>query len=204
MKLQRGVYEKHIRSYSPGSVIFKEADPGSEMYIIIEGKVEIRKATTATAAKTLIVLGKGDVFGEMAIIEKKRRSATALATTSSKLLVLNERLFEATLEGNSDFARKMIRVLSERLRRANTLIQSTIMTSRENQVVSGIVQYAQEYGKNTYKGYRFNLDRFIRWAASHLGISDRDIRLVISGLSKRGVLLNSALGEREVIFRKMA
>ncbi len=129
MRVNKGMYEKHVKAFDAGNLIFKELDPGHEMYIIIEGKVEIRKTTSPTSSKTLIVLGQGDIFGEMAIIDKKRRSATAMSIADTKLLVLNDHLFEATLERNPDFARKMILIISERLRRANAAIQQSLVTN---------------------------------------------------------------------------
>ena len=142
MRVNKETYEKHVRAFGPGKTIFLEKDPGSEMYVIIAGQVEIRKATSSSSSKTLIVLGKGDIFGEMAIIEKKRRSATAVSVANTNLLVLDENLFEVTLDKNPDFARKMIRVLSERLRRANSALQASLMTSRQSMVLAGLVQYA--------------------------------------------------------------
>ena len=135
MRVQRNVYEKYLKSYTPGTVIFKEGDPGNEMYVIIQGEVEIRKRTSATTSKTLIVFHKGDIFGEMAIIEKKPRSASAIVTQHTKILVMNEYLLESTIDTNPDFAKKMIRILSERLRKANSIIQSITVTDQQNQIM---------------------------------------------------------------------
>lgn len=202
MKLSRSIYEKHIYTYKSGEVIFKEGDPGHEMFVIIGGQVEIRKSTSATSSKTLIVLEKGDIFGEMSLIDKKRRSATALATTPTRILALNDRLFDATLDGNPDFARKMIRILSERLRKTNSLIQSILMTSRENLVISGLSQFGQSQGVQTGDGYRIKLTPFVHWACDHLGISEKDLTSVLKSMLRRGILLKSGMGENEVVFRK--
>ena len=201
MKLSRSIYEKHIYTYKSGEVIFKEGDPGHEMFVIIGGQVEIRKSTSATSSKTLIVLEKGDIFGEMSLIDKKRRSATALATTPTRILALNDRLFDATLDGNPDFARKMIRILSERLRKTNSLIQSILMTSRENLVISGLSQFGRIQGLQTGDGYRIKLTPFVHWACDHLGISEKDLTSVLKSLLRRGMLLKSGMSENEVVFR---
>ena len=149
MRVSKEIYANHVREFSEGSVIFKEGDHGNEMFVIIQGDVEISKITSASSSKTLIVLGKGDIFGEMAIIEKKRRSATATAVSKIRLLVLNETLFDSTLNGNPDFARKMIRILSERLRRTNSALQDSIVTNKQNQLLEGLIKYADEFGDST-------------------------------------------------------
>ena len=201
MRVNRGLYERHVRVFGRGNVIFKESDPGYEMYVIIEGKVEIRKATSPTSSTTLIVLGKGDIFGEMAIIDKKKRSASAMTVIDTKVLVLNDHLFDAMLERNPDFARKMIRILSERLRRANGAIQESLVTNREHHVINGLTKYLEEFGTSTFKGKRLNLEEFLGWACVHIGISEKDIRPVLVDLVKRGVLKPSARSKEDVIFK---
>ena len=201
MRVNKDMFEKHVKVFSAGNVIFKELDSGHEMYIIIEGKVEIRKTTSPTSSKVLIVLGSGDIFGEMAIIDKKRRSATAMSIADTKLLVLNDRLFEATLERNPDFVRKMILILSERLRRANAAIQQSLITNREHHVLNGVVQYAEESGVTTFKGKRFNIEEFLEWARVHIGITENEIRPVVNLFLKKGVLKASARSPDEVIFK---
>jgi len=129
MKIDKGTFEKHLRFFAAGDVIFRENEKGSEMFVIVEGQVEIRKATGPASSKTLTVLHAGDMFGEMAIIEKMPRSATAVAVEPTRLLVLNEKLYETTMTSNPDFARKMNKVLSERIRRANAIIQNLMSTN---------------------------------------------------------------------------
>jgi CRP/FNR family cyclic AMP-dependent transcriptional regulator len=202
MRLHREIFDRHVKHFKPGAVIFQEGDRGEELYIIIEGEVEIRKSTYTSSSKTLISLGKGDIFGEMAIIEKKARSATAVATKPARLLIMNEVLFEKVIGHNSDFAKKMIRILSERLRRANTILQNVIVTTRENQVISGIIQYSHDYGTPTFNGYRINTDKFVNWACDRLGIRSEDILATIHDLLRRGIISNSALGEREIIIKQ--
>ncbi|MBN1696279.1 MAG: Crp/Fnr family transcriptional regulator [Spirochaetales bacterium] len=202
MRLNRDVFDRHVKQFKTGTVIFQEGDRGEELYIIIEGEVEIRKSTYTSSSKTLISLGRGDMFGEMAIIEKKARSATAVATKPTKLLIMNENLFEKVIEKNSDFAKKMIRILSERLRRANTILQKMIVTTRDNQIIGGLIQFAHDYGTPTFNGFRINIDKFVNWACDRLGIRSDDILQTIQDLLRRGIVTNSALGDREIILKE--
>ncbi len=199
MRVTKEVYAKHVRGFSEGSVIFKEGDKGNEMFVIIQGDVEISKVTSASSSKTLIVLAKGDIFGEMAVIEKKRRSATATAVSKTRLLVLNDTLFDSTLNGNPDFARKMIRILSERLRRTNSALQDSIVTNKQNQLLEGLIKYTDEFGDSSFKGKRINLEKFIDWSCTHLGINEKDTRMIVQSFLKKGVLETSAAGEDEVL-----
>ena len=199
MKIDKSTFESHLRFLDEGAVVFRENDLGSEMYVIIQGEVEIRKATGPSSNKTLTVLRKGDLFGEMAIIEKKPRSATAVATQPSRLLVLNEKLYESMVATNPDFARKMNRLLSERVRKANAIIQSLMTTNRHNQLWVGLLQYAKERGVSTFKGSRVTVSDFIQWASEHLGMSEKDVQAILAHLIRRGIISYSARGEEEIL-----
>jgi CRP/FNR family cyclic AMP-dependent transcriptional regulator len=199
MKIEKSTFEQHVRFFAQGAVIFKENDEGSEMFIIIQGLVEIRKSTGPSSSKILTTLQKGDMFGEMAIIEKQPRSATAVAVQPTRVLVLNERLYDSMLGSNPDFARKMNRVLSERIRRADAIIQNIMTTNRQNQLWSGLLQYAKEQGVSTFKGSRVNVVEFTQWAIEHLGITEKDVQAIVAQLLKRQIVSFSARGKEEIL-----
>src|SRR6059058_2761588 len=71
--------EKCINEYDVAEVIFEEGSTGRELYVVLEGKIDIVKATGATRT-TIVTLGKGEFFGEMAVIDGSSRSATAIAS----------------------------------------------------------------------------------------------------------------------------
>ena len=199
MVIEKSTFEKHVRFFDQGAVIFREADQGSEMFIIIQGSVEIRKTTGSSSSKILTTLQKGDMFGEMAIIEKQPRSATAVAVLPTRALVLNEKLYDSMLQSNPDFARKMNRVLSERVRRADAIIQNILSTNRQNQLWTGLMQYAVERGVSTFKGSRVHVAEFTAWAVQHLGLSEKDVQSILAQLLKREVVTFSAKGKEEIL-----
>lgn len=199
MKVKKELFEKHVKSFEPGAAIFNEGDKGEELYVVIEGEVEIRKSTFRSSAKTLITLGSGDIFGEMAIIEKKSRSATAIATKQTKLLVINEALYDNIIDTNPDFARKMIRILSERLRRANTILKGLMTTNREKMIFKELKLYANEHGTPTFKGLRVNEEQFIDWACKHIGVGEKALKNLLFNLEKKKIITASAVGTKEFI-----
>jgi CRP/FNR family cyclic AMP-dependent transcriptional regulator len=199
MRIDKGTYERHLRFFDAEATIFREGEEGAEMYVITQGRVEIRKATGPSAAKTLTTLQTGDLFGEMALIDRKPRSATAVAVEPTKLLVLNETLFDRMLVSNPDFARRMIRILSDRIRRANQVIQSLMATSRQNQVWAGLVEYAKEHGVSGFKGLRVKTADFIQWALEHLGMSAKDVESLLEVFLRRHIVQYSARGTEEIL-----
>jgi CRP-like cAMP-binding protein len=199
MKIDKSTFEQHVRFFDQGAVIFKENDEGNDMFIIIQGIVEIRKSTGQSSSKILTTLQKGDMFGEMAIIEKQPRSASAVAVQPTRVLVLNEKLYENMIGSNPDFARKMNKVLSERIRRADAIIQNIMTTNRQNQLWTGLNQYASEKGVATFKGHRVRIEDFTTWAVQHLGMSDKDVQGILAQLLKREVITYSARGKEDIL-----
>lgn len=202
MKIKREVMDENCRVYEKGEVVFNEGDVGEEMYIIIEGLVSISKKTTANSFKKLVSLKKGDMFGEMALVEKKRRSATAIVDEPAKLLILNESAFFTFLETNPSFSIKIIKVLADRLRGANKIIQQVMSTNLNKQIFEGLSIYAPEKGVSSYNGYRIKIDNFTEWVAQNLGIVKENVRPAINNFLLRGLVKNSALGESEIVVPK--
>jgi len=103
---------KDFESFSAGQTIFQEGQPGEAMYVVIEGEVDI-----VVRGKVINVIGPGELLGEMALIDTKPRSATALAKTDCKLVPINERRFAFLIQQTPHFALQVMRVMADRLRR---------------------------------------------------------------------------------------
>jgi CRP-like cAMP-binding protein len=113
--------EKCINEYDVGTVIFEEGSTGRELFVVLEGKIDIVKATGAT--KTLIVtLGKGEFFGEMAVIDGSSRSATAIsAAPHTRVMRINHARFVYLVSQQPAFALMIMDALSKRLRASNAV-----------------------------------------------------------------------------------
>jgi CRP/FNR family transcriptional regulator, cyclic AMP receptor protein len=99
--------------FPAGSNIFKEADYGETMYLIVEGQVRIHKGDT-----TLTTLGEKAYFGEMSILDGEPRSASATAVTDCLLLCINRKDFHDILAGNFAASLSIIQTLTRRIRKA--------------------------------------------------------------------------------------
>ena len=192
--------QKSVKFYLTGEVIFAEGDPGDLMFVILEGEVEILKAAQAGSAKVLSTLGKGEFFGEMALLDDRPRSASAVAKTDSRLLGMNEALLDTYIETNPDFAAKMIRNLVQRLRGANKLIEQALAGNTVKVVLEGLAEYAREKGIATIRGLRISIPAFADWASGHLGVPEKNIPDILRTLVERGAVVTSALGENEIIY----
>ena len=109
------------RSVPAGRVIIKEDEMGSEMFIMISGRVEIQRRTRAGDDYTVLALrAENNVFfGEMALFERARRSATVRAVGETRVLVLHAGNFLYRLRQDPTFVFEMIQKMCKRIRRLN-------------------------------------------------------------------------------------
>jgi CRP/FNR family cyclic AMP-dependent transcriptional regulator len=107
-------YETDVLSFREGQEIFKEGEPGDVMYIIRQGMVQIWAGNMVLAT-----LRDGDIFGEMALIDNKPRSATAVALSDCKVLPVDAERFTFLVQETPYFALEVLRIMAERLRAMN-------------------------------------------------------------------------------------
>jgi CRP/FNR family transcriptional regulator, cyclic AMP receptor protein len=111
--------EKCINEYDVGDVIFEEGSTGRELYVVLDGKIDIVKDSGATRT-TIVTLGKGEFFGEMAVIDGSSRSATAIAgAPKTKVMRINHARFVYLVSQQPAFALMIMDALSKRLRASN-------------------------------------------------------------------------------------
>ncbi len=116
--------ETHI-SFEAGEVIFSEGDAGDIMYVVTEGLVQIQKRTSS-GPLLLSKLGPGEFIGEMAVIDKTRRSATAVAIEPTTLLVYPAQEIEQLIANHPSVGVRMIELLAIRLRKTNEKLKREV------------------------------------------------------------------------------
>ena len=105
---------ERLESYAAGETIFRERERGDVMYLVQSGQVELR-----LAGLRLEVVGDGEFFGEMALIDEGPRSARAIPLSDCHLQVIDQARFELMVQQTPSFALRVMRTLARRLRRMN-------------------------------------------------------------------------------------
>jgi CRP/FNR family cyclic AMP-dependent transcriptional regulator len=93
-----------------GKQLIREGDRGSEFFVLLDGTVEVRKG-----GRKLRTMGPGESFGEIALIAKTPRTATVVAKTPLRVLVITDRAFKSLLEQMPQIQLKVLKELAERL-----------------------------------------------------------------------------------------
>jgi CRP/FNR family transcriptional regulator len=113
--------EKCINEFGVDDIIFEEGSTGRELFVVLGGEVEIAKVNGASKT-TIIKLGKGEFFGEMAVIDGSARSATAIASApNTKVMRINHARFVYLVSQQPAFALMVMDALSKRLRASNAV-----------------------------------------------------------------------------------
>jgi len=100
------------RKYAPGQVIFREGDPGNEMYVVLEGRVMISKYIPGAGEEALAFLERGGYFGEMALIDNESRSADAKADEKGAVvLVMAREVVEGLLDIHKISSLRLLTIL---------------------------------------------------------------------------------------------
>jgi uncharacterized membrane protein len=106
--------------------LFRQGDTGDAMYLIESGRVRISIRDADAQEVTLAELAQGDFFGEMSIIDGRKRSADAQVIEDSRLAVLSREAFLAFVRRKPDVALEMLTALTDRLRRTDELLRSRV------------------------------------------------------------------------------
>lgn len=109
----------HVHSYRSGAAIFHEGDPGDALYIVIEGGVRIVVASPKGAEATVALLGPGECVGDLAMLDGKPRSASAIASGKTKTLVVRRDDFTRWLAERPKAMLALLETLSLRVRRTD-------------------------------------------------------------------------------------
>jgi CRP-like cAMP-binding protein len=114
VKLDLFATEWNPRVYEAGETIFRAYEMGAEMYVVLEGEVDL-----AIGSNVVETLGPGEPFGEMALIDQAPRVASATAKTQCTLAVISEKRFLFMVQTTPHFALQIMKVMADRLRKMN-------------------------------------------------------------------------------------
>jgi CRP/FNR family transcriptional regulator, cyclic AMP receptor protein len=136
---------RFTRALKAGDVVFREGEAGRTMFVVRTGRVRISKQVRG-GRKTFAMLGPGEFFGEMAIINDRPRSASAEVVEDVQLLELDAGRFEKMVVDQAEIALRILQKLSRRLAEADSLI--TVLTKRDprTRVILGLLREAELHG----------------------------------------------------------
>ncbi len=144
--LQRVEEVARERAYPKNSVILFEDDPGDSLFVVKQGQVKVVLIGEDGREVILSVLGEGQFFGEMALLDDEPRSAHVIAMEDSTLVVLRREDFQGILLQSPALALALLRELTRRLRRADEKVGSLVLLDVNGRVARLLLDMAEEEG----------------------------------------------------------
>jgi CRP-like cAMP-binding protein len=140
--MEEELFKRFGKLFPKGTILFREGDTGEEMYIINNGKVKIFKEIGGVE-KVLAILGQSDFFGEMSLLNKKPRSASAEVAEDAKILVINNTTFDTMMRNNAEIAIRIIRTLAKRLEDADVQIANLMIKDSNQRIIVTLLKLSE-------------------------------------------------------------
>ena len=131
-------YAKHI-VLKRGATIFAKDDPGNSLYAVISGTVKISNSSPDGRKAFLNLIWPGELFGEMAVLDGKPRSATATANTNCEIFVIDRRNFLPFVRSQPTLAMKLVEVLCTRIRLTSDRVEQLILQDLPGRLASALL-----------------------------------------------------------------
>jgi len=181
------------RAYPRNSVILFEDDPGDALYVVALGQVKVVLIGEDGREVILSVMGEGEFFGEMALVDDEPRSAHVIAMEDSTLLVLRREDFQGILKQTPGIALALLRELSRRLRRVDEKVGSLVLLDVNGRVAQLLLELADEAGS----------ERITRRLTHHtiaqmIGSSRETVSRTMRDLVEKGYI---DVSRREIVIR---
>jgi len=140
------------RRFPASTNVLPVDQPGEVAYIILNGTVKVHVEQADGSDVILAILGPGELLGEMSLVDRVGRSASAITMEESTLAWLDRATFQDLLDTIPAMGRNLVAILSRRLRLANTRIQSLATESVSGRVARQLLAFSREYGESLADG----------------------------------------------------
>ena len=170
------------------TVVFFENEEGDSVFMILEGRIKVTILGDDGREIILSMLGPGDFFGEMALLDNEPRSATAIAVEDTELLSLHRTDFQSVMGNNPAISAALIKVLSTRLRRANHQISTLALLDVYGRVARVILDMAREEGRRLKDGRIAFRRATHQEIANRIGTTRETVTRMLKDLERQGLI----------------
>jgi CRP/FNR family cyclic AMP-dependent transcriptional regulator len=189
------------RRYAKDDVVF-HADEGGDVFCLIkEGQVKITMISPEGKEIILAMIGPGEFFGEMSLLDDEPRSATVIAMEPLELVTIWRADFLTILADNFSITKKLLATLSRRLRTASNRIESLATMDVYGRLARFFLDLAREHGKPLDNGYVSVTRPTHQAIANMIGTSRETVSRLIHDLMKQNLLLSEG---KTIYLRKTA
>ncbi len=189
-KLDELIAFSRLQRFAAKDVVFLKGDPGDSLYAIVSGRVGI--TTTSVGGKEIFlnILGPGEVFGEIALLDGKKRTAGARALDPAELLRVDQADFLPFLERNPKLSIRLMRILCELIRWTSDIIEDTIFLDIPHRLAKRLLTLVHQYGKPTREGITIDIKLSQENLGQMLGVTRESVNKGIRALEAQGIIVH--------------
>jgi len=176
-----------LRRFRRGEVVFHRGDPGSTLFVVATGRVKIVAPTEAGESALLAVMGPGDFFGELSLLDGDPRSATAIALEPLELWTLHRDEVLGPLLA-VPAAAALLRVLAMRIRRCDTLVEEVSYLDLSTRLARALLRLAEDHGEPGPGGITITLSLTQSDLAAMIGGSRPRVNVLLGQYQNEGFL----------------
>ncbi len=177
-----------VERYRAGREIFSKGSPGDSMMAVLKGRVKISSLSPEGKEIVLNIISPGEIFGEIALLDGKERTADATAMGDCELLVLSRRDFLPFLERHADICLLLLSVLCERLRQTSEQLEDVTFRHLQSRLAKTLLRLGRSAGAPKDRVLRIDLKLSQRDLANIVGATRESINKHLKLLQKSGVI----------------
>ena len=185
------------RRLDKGELVFQKDEPGYAAYIIERGSIRIYVPAAQGNDLTLAVLGPGDFFGDLSLLDGQPRSASAAALSETSLLLVERRDFMALLRSRPEAAMAVLAVVARRLRETDEMASDLASLDAGTRLAKKLLELAEAHGVEHDGGVLLDLPVTQEELANMIGVTRESVNRCLAMFRRRGLVKNQ--GRRLVL-----
>lgn len=169
-----------------GEVLFEEGAEGDRLFILISGKIKLVHSAEDGRESVFMVLGKGDMFGELSVFDPGPRTSTAIAVTNAKVMGLTNSDLHPWLAQHPEVSHSLLQALANRLRKANESMSDLVFADVSGRVAKAIIELGEKFGTPGDDGIHVPHDLTQEELAQLVGASRETVNKALADFATRG------------------
>lgn len=178
----------HALRYRRGEMIFREEEPAERLFLIASGRVKLSIASPHGAELLVAVLGPGEIFGELEVIDRGARAMACRTMEDAEIYGLPGDVFWTMLENRPALARRLLELMARRLRRADQKTQDLVFFDAPTRLARKLIELAEDHGEATgaQDAMRVTVRITQEEIAQMVGVSRGSANRLIASFTDRG------------------
>ena len=145
------------KRFAAKQVVFHQGEPGREMYVVVTGRLKVSVTSEDGKELSFFIFHESDFFGELALLDGERRSATVTAIGPCELLVLHHSDFQELLKQHQLIGLKLLSLLAGRIRATTSLYENSVFIEIPGRLAGKLLELGEENGTESDGGIQIDL-----------------------------------------------